>query len=153
MIRTQVSCIPIKGKKIAVIRKDKPISSTHQKWIPAGGHVEQGETLREACIRELKEETGIDVTNPRVGGIVTFINDFGYHSVCTFFTDNDPSGDIEITEDNIDVEWFEIDELLKCEDVTFYHKVIYSKLLVEKKHFNITLKFEGESPIPKLYNE
>ncbi len=73
--------------------------------------------------------------------------------MCTFFTDNDPSGDIEITEDNIDVEWFEIDELLKREDVTFYHKVIYSKLLVEKKHFNITLKFEGESPIPKLYNE
>lgn len=151
MIRTQVSCIPVNGNRVAVIRKDKPISSTHQKWIPAGGHVEHGETLKEACIRELKEETGIDISNPKVGGIVTFINDFGYHSVCTFFIDTNPSGDIEITEENIDVEWFDIDDLMQRDDITFYHKEIYSKLLIEKDFFNITLRFEGESPVPKLY--
>ena len=31
-------------------------------WLPAGGHVENGETPAEAAIREAQEETGLDVT-------------------------------------------------------------------------------------------
>lgn len=32
-----------------------------QKWLPAGGHIEQDEDPIEAVLREVKEETGIDV--------------------------------------------------------------------------------------------
>ena len=34
-----------------------------------GGHVEDGETLEESIIREMKEETGLDIKNPRLVGI------------------------------------------------------------------------------------
>lgn len=33
----------------------------HAKWLPPGGHVEKGETPCETVIREVKEETGLQV--------------------------------------------------------------------------------------------
>jgi len=150
MIRSQVSCIPIKDNKIAVIKKDNKLSSTHQKWIPAGGHVEHGETLEEACYREIKEETGLKISDPRIRGIVSFISDNGYHSICTFFADYDPIGEIQITEEHLEVKWIAIEEILNSDDVTFYHDYIYRKMLIEKEFFNIVLKFKGINPVPEL---
>lgn len=150
MIRSQVSCIPIKDNKIAVIKKDNKLSSTHQKWIPAGGHVEHGETLEEACIREIREETGLIIAGPRLRGIVSFISDGGYHSICTFFLDHEPRGEICVTEENLEVEWIEIKEILIGADVTFYHHYIYKKMLVDKAFFNITLRFTNNNPLPEL---
>lgn len=34
-----------------------------------GGHVEQGEAIVPSVIREIKEETGLDITNPQLVGI------------------------------------------------------------------------------------
>ena len=34
-----------------------------------GGHVEAGESFVDAVIREMKEETGLDVKNPRLVGV------------------------------------------------------------------------------------
>ena len=150
MIRSQVSCIPIRNNKIAVIKKNNTRSSTHLKWIPAGGHVEHGETLEEACIREIKEETGLKINNPRIKGIVSFIGDTGYHSICTFFVDHEPIGEIDITEENIEVEWIDINDIMESDEVTFYHEYVYRRMLIENQFFNIVLKFNGNNPIPKL---
>ncbi|SDM19254.1 8-oxo-dGTP diphosphatase [Sediminibacillus halophilus] len=38
-----------------------------------GGKMEQGETIKEAAVREYKEETGLTLINPRLGGVFTFI--------------------------------------------------------------------------------
>lgn len=150
MIRSQVSCIPLRGDKIAVIRKNNVKSTTHMYWIPAGGHVELGETLEEACVRELKEETGLTIKDPRMKGIVSFIGDNGYHSICTFFLDDQVEGSIEITEDNIEAEWLAVDEILDRDDVTSYHAYIYRKILTEKSFFNISLKFTFDNPEVEL---
>ena len=34
----------------------------HQKWLPPGGHLEEGETPHEAARREVLEETGYEIT-------------------------------------------------------------------------------------------
>jgi len=41
-------------------------------WNGVGGHIEPGETAREAVIREVKEETGYEITDPVFAGLLTW---------------------------------------------------------------------------------
>lgn len=42
-------------------------------WAIPGGKMETGETVKESAIREFYEETGIQIINPTLKGIYTFI--------------------------------------------------------------------------------
>lgn len=46
-----------------VVRDGKTLLVLHKKlkmWLPPGGHIDEGETPDQACLREIKEETGLD---------------------------------------------------------------------------------------------
>ncbi|MFZ2187215.1 MAG: NUDIX domain-containing protein [Candidatus Moraniibacteriota bacterium] len=50
--------------EVFVVHKDKVLIRLHDKikeWIAPGGHIELNETPQEAAVREVKEETGLDV--------------------------------------------------------------------------------------------
>ncbi len=52
-----VAAIAVKGKKVLMIKRGMaPRKGT---WGPPSGFIEVGETPEEACLRELKEETGV----------------------------------------------------------------------------------------------
>ena len=49
---------------VYVINDDKFLMIKHKKlgvWISPGGHIEENESPDDACLREVKEETGIDI--------------------------------------------------------------------------------------------
>ena len=43
------------------------------KWIGIGGHLEENESPEECILREIREETGLPVTDLRLRGLITFI--------------------------------------------------------------------------------
>lgn len=48
-----------------VVHQDKVLLHRHKKfgvWLPAGGHIDRDELPQEAAVREVKEETGLEVT-------------------------------------------------------------------------------------------
>jgi mutator protein MutT len=87
------------------------------KWGFPGGAIELGETPEEAAIRELKEETGLDVTIDSLIGIYTdsdmkYPNGDNAQSIAIVYKLKALSG--ELTCDNketIDLKFFDVDKL------------------------------------------
>lgn len=60
------------------------VSSDWHGYALPGGHVEPGESVVESVKREMKEETGLDIINPRLCGIKQFPKDGGRYLVFLF---------------------------------------------------------------------
>jgi len=60
------------GAALLQHRDDKPGLRDGGKWVPPGGHVDDGETLEECARRELREETGYD--SPILHPLSSFLN-------------------------------------------------------------------------------
>jgi len=56
------------------------------KYVPIGGHLELFETPRAAAIREVKEETGISIEEPRLRGILTETSPTDYNWIVYIYT-------------------------------------------------------------------
>lgn len=76
-----------------------------------GGHVETGESFVDAVVREMKEETGLTVTDPKLAGIKQFPIKNGRYIVLLFKATKF-SGTVTSSDEG-DMEWIDIDDLSK----------------------------------------
>ena len=75
-----------------------------------GGHVEPGESFVRSAIREVKEETGLDVENPRLCGIKQFYTKAGERYVVFFYKANRYTGALTSSDEG-EVFWISRDKL------------------------------------------
>ena len=61
------------GKWLMLHRVTKKNDMNHDKWIGVGGKFEPFESPEDCLLREVREETGLQLTRFRCRGIVTFI--------------------------------------------------------------------------------
>lgn len=74
-----------------------------------GGHIELGESIVDAVIREMKEETGLTIIHPKLCGIKQFPIENGRYLVFLFET-NDYSSDVISSEEG-EMYWVKKSEL------------------------------------------
>jgi 8-oxo-dGTP diphosphatase len=60
---------------LMLFRNKKENDINKGKWIGIGGHLEENETITDCIIREVKEETGLDVIDPLYRGKILFESD------------------------------------------------------------------------------
>ncbi len=75
MINTTLCYIERNGSYLLLHRVKKVNDINRDKWIGIGGKFEEGESPEDCVRREVREETGLELQEPRYCGIVTFQSD------------------------------------------------------------------------------
>ncbi len=84
-IRMTVGALVLQGDEVLLALRDHdPFSG---KWCIPGGHVEFGEHPEDAVKREVQEETGLDLVNPRFFRYCSeYYPEMQWHAVALIFT-------------------------------------------------------------------
>lgn len=104
-----------------------------------GGHVEKGESFTEAAIREVLEETGLTMENPRLCGVKQFQNRHDAHYVVFFYKADQFHGTLSSSEEG-EVFWVNKDNLHEyplVEDFMDMFKVMESPELNEFYYYKL----------------
>lgn len=107
-IRVGVGLLILKDDKILLGKRKNALGAGQ--WGSAGGHVEYGETLQDAIIRELAEEAGIAVKNVRFLCVCDFLTHMpARHYVDIGFVAEWESGEPQVLEPDKreNWEWFD----------------------------------------------
>lgn len=87
-----------------------------------GGHVEKDESIVDAVVREMQEETGLTVLNPRLCGVKHFPIEDGRYIVFLFEAD-EFEGEIISSEEG-QMHWVNKEELSNVNLVSDFHELI-----------------------------
>ena len=109
-----IGAVIIHEGKIALIKRGNEPGKG--KWTIPGGHVELGETLEQAVIRETKEETGLDVENPRLIDVVSNVDldengKVKYHYIIIDYFVHVKNGVAQASSDAAELRWVPFDEV------------------------------------------
>lgn len=128
-VELTVLCLITDGDRMLLQNR---IKNDWQGYTLPGGHVEPGESFVDAVIREMKEETGLDIMNPRLVGVKQFpIKDGRY--VVLLFKAIEFSGTV-ISSDEGQMEWVEsnrLSEINTVDDFKDLMRVINDSALTE----------------------
>ena len=88
-----------------------------------GGHVEKGEPFVESVIREVREETGLEIRSPRLCGVKQFTHYDGSRYIVFLFKTDQFSGTIKSSDEG-EVFWIKRSELGKYKTVPDFDKLL-----------------------------
>ncbi len=97
-----------------VLVEDKITPTGHGLILP-GGHIESGESIVDSVIREMKEETGLTVSNLTFCGIKDWIEENGARYMVFLYKTNSFEGTIRSSEEGC-VYWMPLRELMQRTD-------------------------------------
>lgn len=101
-----------------------------------GGHVEEGESLFESVVREMKEETGLTIENPKVCGFKDWIQEDGTRYIVLLYKTHKFTGELKSSDegrvfwidradiDSVNLIW-NMKELLEIFDTDLYSEFFF----------------------------
>ena len=79
-----------------------------------GGHVEKGESFTDSAVREVKEETGLDIKKPKLCGTVHWCHkDTDERYIVLLYKSNEFSGELVDKTDEGEVFWIDKNDFCK----------------------------------------
>lgn len=127
-VELTVLCLVRRGD--AYLLQDR-VKKEWQGFTLPGGHVERGESIVGAVVREMKEETGLTVLNPKLCGVKQFPIEQGRYLVFLFCADRF-EGELISSEEG-EMHWVKATELSKIKTVDDFDELLQVML---DDHFN-----------------
>jgi len=151
MRNTSLCYLEKDGKVLLLHRVKKKEDANRGKWIGIGGGFEDGESPEECMLREMKEETGLELTSYRFRGIVTFVSDEAQTEYMHLFTADDYRGKLAEECDEGELAWVEKE---KMDELPMWKgDALFLKLLeMEIPFFSLKLCYQGDQLVRSMLN-
>ena len=109
-------CMVCDGKGYVLVQNKKGDRTWHG-WNFPGGHVEQGEFVTPSVVREIREETGLTIENPKLCGIKEFHKEQdGKRFIVFLYVASRFSGELRSSDEG-DVFWYPLSELKRSKEL------------------------------------
>ena len=109
------------GKKVLLLKRSRDSNWMPEKWAIPGGHIEEGESSKDAAIRETKEETNLDISN---------IRELKKQEQVIIYYSDSQSGVIRLDFEHTDWAWVSYDELDNYDTTPGLKKIV--RMALEK---------------------
>ena len=141
MILATLCYIKHNGHTLMVYRNKKPNDIHEGKWNGLGGKFEPGESPEECVAREVWEESGLQIRNPRLHGLLMFPNFKGHDWYVFVFTAREFEGDL-IDSPEGKLEWIQ-DEVLTSLNL-WASDHIFFPWIENREFFSAKFIYEGD---------
>ena len=139
------------GEYLMLHRVKKKNDMNQDKWLGVGGKFEDGESPDECVLREVREETGLTLTDYRYRAVITFTSDQWETEYMHLFTATGYEGTIkECDEGNL--EWVSksrVQDLPIWEGDKLFFRLIGDR---NSPFFSLKLRYEGETLVYAALN-
>ena len=150
MILATLCYVKHNGKTLMVHRNKKPGDIHAGKWNGLGGKFEEGESPEGCVIREVQEESGLVIQNPRLHGLLVFTNFKGTDWYVFVFTATDFSGELTASSPEGRLEWVDDDKLTSLN--LWESDQIFLPWIEAGKFFSAKFEYEGDKMLGHAVN-
>ena len=146
-------CYIEKDEKYLMLHRIKKVNDeNHDKWIGVGGKFESGESPEDCLLREVREETGLELTKYQFRGLVTFVSNEWGTEYMHLFTATEYEGEMKECEEG-ELVWVPKKEIPNLN--LWEGDNVFFRLLEETQaFFSLKLRYEGEDlveTVTKIY--
>ncbi len=151
MKNTTLCYIEKDGAYLMLHRVKKENDLNKDKWIGIGGKFLENESPDECLLREVKEETGLTLTDYKLRAVITFVSDQCEGEYMYLYTATGFIGDI-IECDEGELEWVDKTEVMKL-PTWEGDRLFLEKIYDGSEFFMLKLVYEGDKLVDAKWSK
>ena len=127
-------------KYLMLHRVSKKNDENRDKWIGVGGKLEEGESPEDCLLREVREETNLELLSWEFKGVITFVSDIYETEYMFLYKSKEYTGELGVCAEG---ELRFIKKSRISELNIWEGDKIFLKLMEEREFFSLKLIYEG----------